>query len=279
MSHSSSRSRTRSNVRSRYEESDFPTKIDYGEGDEYQIPREVDLNEHKDKSSGWSNPLSWEDDGSDDDSILNLGYDASKLKDKEEKLTYGDNNLDQDIKDTLENEVLSAELVAKQRIKWREMEEEEAAIEEAKSEAKSKSKKKGGKKAAAEEDEDEENPKASVAGEKENNKKAPKNTAKKEKVEKEDKEEKEDKVEKTEKKEGKAGKKEEKEEDKAEEGEDAKKEEDADAKPAKDEKKKGKEEKKEEKAEEGGEDAKAEDKPKEGKKPKSPTPVKNESKA
>ena len=66
-----------------------------------------------DKSSGWSNPLGWEDDGSDDDQILNLGYDHSKLKDKEGELSYGDNTLDQDIKDTLENEVISEDLVAK----------------------------------------------------------------------------------------------------------------------------------------------------------------------
>jgi len=72
------------------------------------IDREVDLNEHKDKFSGWTNPLSLEDDGSDDDQILNLGYDYDKLKeDKDEKVKYRENNLDQDIKDTLDNEVLS----------------------------------------------------------------------------------------------------------------------------------------------------------------------------
>ena len=88
MSHSSARSHLRSHAGVRYEESGFPTKVDMGEGDEYEINREADLNGHKDKSSGWTNPLSWEDDGTDDDAILNMGYDTSKLKDKE-TITYG----------------------------------------------------------------------------------------------------------------------------------------------------------------------------------------------
>ena len=164
----------------RYEESDFPTKADYGEGDEYMIPREVDLNEHKDKYSGWTNPLSWEDDGMDDDQILNMGFDYSKLKEKEETLKYGNNDLDQDIKDTLDNEAISEDLVSKQRAKWREMEEIEAA-EEAKIIAKLTpgSKK---EKAAPVEKEGEEKPKAS---EKSDTKKAAKNAGKKEEAPKE----------------------------------------------------------------------------------------------
>ena len=82
MSHSASRSHLRSHAGVRYEESDFPTKVDFGDGDEYSVNRESDI-ANSFKASGWSNPLSWEDDGTDDDSILNLGYDNSKLKDKE----------------------------------------------------------------------------------------------------------------------------------------------------------------------------------------------------
>jgi hypothetical protein len=83
----------RSHARSKYEESDFPTKVDLGDGDDLIINREHDIANGW-KVSGWTNPLSWEDDGTDDDGILNLGYDTNKLKDKEDKLKYGENNLD-----------------------------------------------------------------------------------------------------------------------------------------------------------------------------------------
>lgn len=86
MSHSASRSHLRSHAGVRYEDSEGPTKVDFGDGDEYMIDREADLNVHKEKSSGWTNPLSWEDDGMDDDSILNLGYDTSKLKDSKDAI-------------------------------------------------------------------------------------------------------------------------------------------------------------------------------------------------
>lgn len=103
------------------------------------------------------------------------------MKDKEDKIKYGDNTLDQDIKDTLDNQALSEELVAKNRVKWAEMAkkeaEEDAQIEAAEAEER-KASKKGSKKAGSAPAEDEENPKASVAGEKEDTKKAPKNTAK-----------------------------------------------------------------------------------------------------
>lgn len=55
-----------------------------------------------------------------------MGYDYNKLKDKDDKLRYGDNNLDKDIIDTLDNEALSEELVAKSRVKWKEMAKREA---------------------------------------------------------------------------------------------------------------------------------------------------------
>jgi hypothetical protein len=57
-----------------YEDSEGPTKADNGEGEPYVIGREVDLNNKKEKESGWTNPLGWTDDGTDDDQILNLKF-------------------------------------------------------------------------------------------------------------------------------------------------------------------------------------------------------------
>lgn len=57
-----------------YEEAEGPTKADNGENDNVVIGREADLNNKKEKESGWTNPLGWTDDGSDDDLILNMEF-------------------------------------------------------------------------------------------------------------------------------------------------------------------------------------------------------------
>ena len=52
----------------RYAESEGPTKVDYGEDDHLVLPRENDYGGTGDYA--WSNPLSWTDDGLDDDIVL-----------------------------------------------------------------------------------------------------------------------------------------------------------------------------------------------------------------
>ena len=67
----------------------------YNKINEIKKQQGVDVDDQiVDKYSGWTNPLSWEDDGMDDDQILNMGFDYSKLKEKEETLKYGNNDLD-----------------------------------------------------------------------------------------------------------------------------------------------------------------------------------------
>ena len=58
----------------RYEESEGPTKADYGESDNFVLNREEDLDIAKNKASGWTNPLSWTDDGTDDDLVVDVPY-------------------------------------------------------------------------------------------------------------------------------------------------------------------------------------------------------------
>lgn len=58
-----------------FEDSEGPTKVDFGENDDHStLYREWDnpeyLAEMKPKFSGWTNPLSWTDNGNDDGSIL-----------------------------------------------------------------------------------------------------------------------------------------------------------------------------------------------------------------
>ena len=57
-----------------YEESEGPTKVDFGDSDQHIMGRDRDsddyLSKMKPKFHGWSNPLSWTDGGDDDDKIL-----------------------------------------------------------------------------------------------------------------------------------------------------------------------------------------------------------------
>ena len=48
----------------KYDKSEGPTKVDLGEADETVLPRTLD------EAGKWSNPLSWHDDGTDDDIVL-----------------------------------------------------------------------------------------------------------------------------------------------------------------------------------------------------------------
>ena len=52
-----------------YAESEGPTKVDLGESDDQVTYREFDVANGK-KFSGWTNPLGWTDDGTDDESVL-----------------------------------------------------------------------------------------------------------------------------------------------------------------------------------------------------------------
>ena len=53
----------------RFDEAEGPTKADNGEDDPGVVLREHDIANGK-KASGWTNPLGWSDDGTDDDSVL-----------------------------------------------------------------------------------------------------------------------------------------------------------------------------------------------------------------
>ena len=72
--HAHQRVHQRNRVHSRYAESEGPTKADFGDADPSVITREFDINEKSEKKSGWTNPLSWEDDGTDDDKILGITF-------------------------------------------------------------------------------------------------------------------------------------------------------------------------------------------------------------
>lgn len=77
----------------RYAESEGPTKEDNGDNDNVVVYRENDIANGK-KFGGWTNPLSWADDGNDDDVVLaqtlqQMRYDESEGPTKEDN---GDND-------------------------------------------------------------------------------------------------------------------------------------------------------------------------------------------
>ena len=59
-----------------YDQSEGPTKADNSELDEVVVNREADIANGK-KFSGWTNPLSWTDDGKGDEKVL-LQFDVSE---------------------------------------------------------------------------------------------------------------------------------------------------------------------------------------------------------
>jgi len=56
-------------LKQKYDEAEGPTKEDNGELDNVVVYREDDV-KNGEKFSGWTNPLSWEDEGQDDDTVL-----------------------------------------------------------------------------------------------------------------------------------------------------------------------------------------------------------------
>ena len=56
-------------VLAQYDESEGPTKADNGDSDPTVVFRESDIR-NGEKWSGWTNPLSWTDDGSDDETVV-----------------------------------------------------------------------------------------------------------------------------------------------------------------------------------------------------------------
>merc|ERR1719240_1609341 len=50
----------------KYAESEGPTKVDFGENDDDVLPRSDT------EKDGWSNPLSWTDDATDDDTVITM---------------------------------------------------------------------------------------------------------------------------------------------------------------------------------------------------------------
>ena len=52
-----------------YAESEGPTKVDLGDSDNTVVYREKDIANGK-KFSGWTNPLGWTDDGTNDEVVL-----------------------------------------------------------------------------------------------------------------------------------------------------------------------------------------------------------------
>ena len=53
----------------KYDESEGPTKADFGDSDPSVILREHDI-KNGEKASGWTNPLGWADDGTDDEVVI-----------------------------------------------------------------------------------------------------------------------------------------------------------------------------------------------------------------
>ena len=56
-------------VKLTYDESEGPTKVDFGDSDHSVVLREGDI-KNGEKASGWTNPLGWADDGDNDESVL-----------------------------------------------------------------------------------------------------------------------------------------------------------------------------------------------------------------
>jgi len=94
--------KTHTGVRMMYDESEGPTKVDNGDLDHAVLVREADINEKSEKQGGWTNPLSWSDEGNDDDLVLNMHFDDQGRSDKKCKLP--NYTLDDDIIDSLQNE-------------------------------------------------------------------------------------------------------------------------------------------------------------------------------
>ena len=60
---------TKTKLGGKYAVSEGPTKVDFGEADHNVLPREFDVGNGK-KFHGWTNPLSWTDNGEDDSVVI-----------------------------------------------------------------------------------------------------------------------------------------------------------------------------------------------------------------
>ena len=99
----------------RYENSEGPTMPDYGENDSGVVGREDDDSK---TSSGWSNPLGWTDDGTDDNLVVNMEFkslDAPYAEYEPKDWTY-----DENIIESFESEKDAVKNVAKSKKKWAE---------------------------------------------------------------------------------------------------------------------------------------------------------------
>ena len=84
----------------RYDESEGPTMADNGDNESLVIGREEDISNGR-KESGWTNPLGWTDDGTDDEFVVNMEF---KSLDEKPKINDNDYKLDDDILDSMVSE-------------------------------------------------------------------------------------------------------------------------------------------------------------------------------
>ena len=132
-----------------FEESGFDTKVDLGDTDSAVVGREK-WREDKptEKPSGWVNPLSIMDDGTDDDQILDMNF--KPLDEPYRKFIMPKYRYDEDIDDSMASLSSAEKMIGKEfeimkkKAKDEVAKEEENAKKEAKEakEAKSKEKKK-----------------------------------------------------------------------------------------------------------------------------------------
>ena len=89
-----------------YDDSEGPTKEDNGDSDPSIMYRESDINEQSEKVSGWTNPLSWTDDGEDDDQVVDMKFESLD-EDREEpwKAEVWSYQLEDEIKTSMSNEM------------------------------------------------------------------------------------------------------------------------------------------------------------------------------
>ena len=73
---------------------------DNGDNESLVIGREEDISNGR-KESGWTNPLGWTDDGTDDEFVVNMEF---KSLDEKPKINDNDYKLDEDILDSMVSE-------------------------------------------------------------------------------------------------------------------------------------------------------------------------------
>ena len=107
------KSKSRMQVGVRYENAEGPTMPDYGENDPGVLAREDDDSK---TDNGWSNPLGWTDDGTDDQYVVNMEFkslDAPYASYEPREWRYDDN-----IIDSMESEKDAKVSVASSKERW-----------------------------------------------------------------------------------------------------------------------------------------------------------------